>query len=81
MDWGRDGFVEALAPATELVPSHDRLASAIADAWHDGDPAPVIELGLVGTTMHMVDERTPTAEIERLTTAYGEIITRYFETF
>jgi succinyl-diaminopimelate desuccinylase len=42
---------------------------------------PVVEFGLVGTTMHMVDERAPVTEIERLSAAYGEIIARYFETF
>lgn len=42
---------------------------------------PVVEFGLVGTTMHMVDERAPVAEIERLSAAYGEIIARYFEAF
>jgi len=42
---------------------------------------PVVEFGLVGTTMHMVDERAPVAEIERLSGAYGEIIRRYFAAF
>ena len=42
---------------------------------------PVVEFGLVGTTMHMVDERAPVAEIERLSAAYGEIIRRYFAAF
>jgi succinyl-diaminopimelate desuccinylase len=42
---------------------------------------PVVELGLVGTTMHQVDERTPTAEIERLQAVYERLIQRYFERF
>jgi succinyl-diaminopimelate desuccinylase len=39
---------------------------------------PVIELGLVGDTMHMVDERVPVADLERLTAIYGRIIATYF---
>ncbi len=42
---------------------------------------PVVEFGLVGTTMHMVDEHVSLAEIERLRDAYGEIIRRYFAAF
>jgi succinyl-diaminopimelate desuccinylase len=42
---------------------------------------PVVEVGLVGLTMHQVDERTPVAEIERLQAVYGRLIARYFETF
>jgi succinyl-diaminopimelate desuccinylase len=41
---------------------------------------PVVELGLVGATMHAVDERTPVAEIEQLTAVYRRLIRRYFET-
>jgi succinyl-diaminopimelate desuccinylase len=42
---------------------------------------PVVELGLVGTTMHAVDERTPVAEIGKLQAVYARLIERYFETF
>ena len=42
---------------------------------------PVVELGLVGATMHAVDERTPVAEIEQLTAVYRRLIRRYFEEF
>lgn len=40
---------------------------------------PVIELGLVGTTMHKVDEQTPVVEIEALTRIYSRVIERYFQ--
>jgi succinyl-diaminopimelate desuccinylase len=40
-----------------------------------------VELGLVGATMHAVDERTPIAEIRQLTELYRTLIRRYFETF
>ena len=42
---------------------------------------PVVEVGLVGTTMHQVDERTPVAEIERLQAVYERLIERYFAAF
>lgn len=35
---------------------------------------PVLELGLVGQTMHQVDERVPVAEIEALTEVYQRVI-------
>jgi succinyl-diaminopimelate desuccinylase len=42
---------------------------------------PVVELGLVGQTMHQVDERAPVAEIRQLQGVYERLITRYFEAF
>ncbi|MEM8792393.1 MAG: succinyl-diaminopimelate desuccinylase [Pseudomonadota bacterium] len=39
---------------------------------------PVVEVGLVGDTMHQVDERVPVADIEGLTRIYGEILRRFF---
>jgi succinyl-diaminopimelate desuccinylase len=40
---------------------------------------PVVEFGLVGATMHAVDERVPVADIEALSRIYQRIIERYFE--
>jgi succinyl-diaminopimelate desuccinylase len=42
---------------------------------------PVVELGLVGTTMHQVDERAPVAEILQLQAVYERLIERYFQAF
>jgi succinyl-diaminopimelate desuccinylase len=39
---------------------------------------PVLEFGLVGQTMHQVDERTPVADLEKLTHIYRRILDRYF---
>jgi succinyl-diaminopimelate desuccinylase len=39
---------------------------------------PVVEFGLVGQTMHAVDERVPVAELRALTEIYRKIIDRYF---
>jgi hypothetical protein len=38
----------------------------------------VIEFGLVGQTMHAVDERVPVADLVALTAIYRRIIDRYF---
>src|SRR5882724_6579301 len=39
---------------------------------------PVIEFGLVGQTMHQIDERTPVSDLEKLTRIYREVLDRYF---
>ena len=42
---------------------------------------PVVEFGLVGSTMHQVDERVPVEEIRQLAGAYQALIHRYFAAF
>jgi succinyl-diaminopimelate desuccinylase len=82
---------------TERGPFTDMVAAAVAevagrapelstsggtsDARFIRALCPVVELGLVGTTMHQVDERTPVDEIRRLQAVYERLIQRYFETF
>lgn len=39
---------------------------------------PVIEFGLLGQTMHQIDERTAIADLETLTAIYRGILARYF---
>jgi len=39
---------------------------------------PVVEFGLVGQTMHQVDERVPVADLDRLTAIYRRILDSYF---
>ncbi len=39
---------------------------------------PVLEFGLVGQTMHQVDERTATGDLVALTRVYRAILDRYF---
>jgi len=48
------------------------------DARFISNYCPVIEFGLVGQTMHKIDERTPVADMEKLTKVYRGILTRYF---
>lgn len=39
---------------------------------------PVLEFGLVGQTMHQIDERTPVSDLEKLTKIYRGVLERYF---
>lgn len=39
---------------------------------------PVLEFGLVGDTMHQIDERVPVADLGRLTRIYRGVLERYF---
>jgi succinyl-diaminopimelate desuccinylase len=48
------------------------------DARFISQYCPVIEFGLVGQTMHQVDERASVADIEKLTKIYRGILERYF---
>ncbi|HET7490587.1 MAG TPA: succinyl-diaminopimelate desuccinylase [Bradyrhizobium sp.] len=48
------------------------------DARFIASYCPVIEFGLVGQTMHQIDERTPVADLEKLTQIYRQILKRYF---
>ncbi len=49
------------------------------DARFIKDYCPVVEFGLVGQTMHMVDERVSVADLETLTQIYQTFIERWFE--
>ncbi len=48
------------------------------DARFVKDHCPVVEFGLVGKTMHQVDERVAVAQIEQLKAIYTRILTDYF---
>jgi len=77
-------FVEVVAAAVKAATGETpelSTSGGTSDARFIRALCPVVEFGLVGTTMHKVDEHAPVAEIETLTTAYGEIIRRYFQTF
>jgi succinyl-diaminopimelate desuccinylase len=41
---------------------------------------PVVEFGLVGRTMHQIDERVAVADLERLTAIYRRVLDLYFAT-
>ncbi|MDT8858039.1 succinyl-diaminopimelate desuccinylase [Paracoccaceae bacterium Fryx2] len=48
------------------------------DARFVKDHCPVVEFGLVGRTMHQVDERVSVAQIHQLKAIYGRILRDYF---
>ena len=48
------------------------------DARFIVNECPVVEFGLVGQTMHQVDERVPVADLDRLTAIYRRILDSYF---
>ncbi|MGB0505209.1 MAG: succinyl-diaminopimelate desuccinylase [Pikeienuella sp.] len=68
------------AAATEVTGRTPELSTSggTSDARFIKDMCPVAEFGLVGQTMHKVDERAPVAEIEDLTRIYEGVLARYF---
>ncbi len=77
-------FVDVAAGAFEDVTGHapERSTSGgTSDARFIRSLCPVVEMGLVGTTMHQIDERAPVTEIEALTKVYERLIARYFAAF
>ena len=51
------------------------------DARFIKDYCPVVEFGLVGATMHQIDERVDAADVTALSGIYAGILERYFRTF
>jgi len=51
------------------------------DARFIRDLCPVVEFGLVGQTMHQINECVPVADLEALTNAYSALIEAYFSKF
>jgi succinyl-diaminopimelate desuccinylase len=77
-------FTEVVAAAVEDVAGRRPELSTTggtSDARFIRALCPVVELGLVGATMHQVDERAPVAEILKLQAVYERLIERYFEAF
>ena len=75
-------FVAAVQDAVEAVLGRRPEASTTggtSDARFIRALCPVLELGLVGQTMHQIDERVPTAELETLTAVYRRVIETVFE--
>jgi succinyl-diaminopimelate desuccinylase len=70
----------AVAAIEEVTGRRPELSTSggTSDARFIASYCPVIEFGLVGQTMHQVDERTPVADLEKLTKVYRGILDRYF---
>ncbi|HZC54672.1 MAG TPA: succinyl-diaminopimelate desuccinylase [Xanthobacteraceae bacterium] len=74
-------FTDLAAAAIAEVTGHKPKLSTsggTSDARFIKDYCPVLEFGLVGQTMHAVDERTPVADLVTLTAVYRRIIEKYF---
>lgn len=54
-------------------------AGGTSDARFIADYCPVVECGLVGATMHQVDERVPVADVERLVALYARFLSVFLE--
>ena len=84
-----EAFVTAPGAFTDLVSNAVRSVTGItpelstsggtSDARFIKDFCKVAEFGLVGETMHKVDERASAADIERLTETYRHILDAWFE--
>ena len=66
----------AIAQATGRTPRLD-TGGGTSDARFIARFCPVAEFGLVGATMHQVDERVPVAELHALTDAYRAVIASF----
>ena len=83
-----DVFVTAPGPFTDLVAGaivavtgrQPELSTSggTSDARFIKDYCEVVEFGLVGQTMHQVDEHVPVADLQTLTAVYRRILERYF---
>jgi succinyl-diaminopimelate desuccinylase len=74
-------FTELVANAVKQVTGHQPELSTTggtSDARFICAYCPVVEFGLVGQTMHAVDERVPIAHLQALTQVYRTILDRYF---
>ncbi len=91
IDWepsNADSFVAEPGPFLDLVSKvikdvtkrKPKLSTAggTSDARFIKNYCPVLEFGLVGQTMHQVDERTTVADLATLTAVYRGILERYF---
>jgi succinyl-diaminopimelate desuccinylase len=91
IDWepsNADSFVATPGPFVDLVSAAIKEVTAAAptlsttggtsDARFIKNYCPVLEFGLVGQTMHQVDERTPLADLTMLTEVYRAVLDRYF---
>ncbi|AXC48377.1 succinyl-diaminopimelate desuccinylase [Paracoccus suum] len=83
-----ESFVTPPGPLTDLVQGAVAAVTGVtpalsttggtSDARFIKNHCPVVEFGLVGQTMHQVDERVDVADVIALKAVYGEILRRYF---
>jgi succinyl-diaminopimelate desuccinylase len=74
-------FVDLVSGAIKAVTGSEPKLSTTggtSDARFIKDYCPVLEFGLIGQTMHQVDEHTAVADLTTLTAVYRAILDRYF---
>ncbi len=72
-----DLIARVVAAETGLVPVAS-TSGGTSDARFVKDHCPVVEFGLVGRTMHQVDERVAVADIVALKAIYARVLREYF---
>jgi succinyl-diaminopimelate desuccinylase len=70
---------DAIEAETGLRPALSTTGGT-SDARFIKDYCPVLEFGLVGQTMHQVDERVAVADLDRLAAIYRRLLDHYFST-
>jgi succinyl-diaminopimelate desuccinylase len=70
----------AVAAIEEVTGRKPELSTSggTSDARFIASYCPVIEFGLVGQTMHQIDERAAVSDLEKLTKIYRGVLDRYF---
>ena len=71
-----DDLVEAVTSKTGSAPQLS-TGGGTSDARFIARYCPVVELGLIGTTMHQIDERVSLTDLKELTGLYETIITQF----
>jgi succinyl-diaminopimelate desuccinylase len=74
-------FVNFIADAVEAETGRRPALSTTggtSDARFIVKYCPVVEFGLVGQTMHQIDERVPVADLDRLARIYRAVLEAYF---
>jgi succinyl-diaminopimelate desuccinylase len=75
-------FVDLLSAAVaEVTGKKPTLSTSggTSDARFIKDYCPVVDVGLVGQTMHRIDENVPVDDLQRLTAIYRRVLERYFD--
>jgi succinyl-diaminopimelate desuccinylase len=72
-----DLVIKAVADVAK-VKTEISTSGGTSDARFIKNYCPVIDLGLVGTTMHQIDEHAPVADLKKLAKIYRAILERYF---
>jgi succinyl-diaminopimelate desuccinylase len=72
-----DLVVAAIEDVTKRKPELN-TGGGTSDARFITHYCPVLEFGLVGQTMHQIDERVPVSDLEKLSKIYRGVLDRYF---